>query len=32
MASKEFADLGDTSTLSDPDVVDQIIEKRKALG
>jgi acetyl-CoA synthetase len=32
VASKEYADLGDTSTLSDPDVVNQIIEKRKALG
>lgn len=32
IASKEYADLGDTSTLNDPAVVDQLIEKRQAMG
>ncbi|MDH5722793.1 MAG: acetate--CoA ligase [Alphaproteobacteria bacterium] len=30
IATKEFNDLGDTSTLADPSVVDDLIEKRKA--
>ena len=31
IAAGEFADLGDTSTLADPSVVDVLIEKRKAM-
>ena len=30
IAAKEFNDLGDTSTLADPSVVDDLIEKRKS--
>ena len=29
VASQEFDDLGDTSTLADPEVVEELIEKRK---
>ena len=32
VAVKEYNDLGDTSTLSDPAVVDQLVEKREAMG
>jgi acetyl-CoA synthetase len=32
VAATEFDQLGDTSTLADPSVVDKIIEQRKALG
>ena len=31
IASQEVDQLGDTSTLADPSVVDQLIEKRAAL-
>ena len=30
IAESEFGGLGDTSTLADPSVVDDLIEKRKA--
>ena len=29
IASNDFSNLGDTSTLADPSVVDDLIEKRK---
>ena len=29
IASNDFGNLGDTSTLADPSVVDNLIEKRK---
>jgi acetyl-CoA synthetase len=32
VASQEFDDLGDTSTLADPEVVDELIEKRKSVN
>lgn len=31
IATDEFDQLGDTSTLADPDVVDNLIENHKAL-
>jgi len=31
VASQEFDDLGDTSTLADPEVVEELIEKRKSV-
>jgi acetyl-CoA synthetase len=32
VAANEYGSLGDTSTLADPGVVDELIEKRKTLG
>jgi acetyl-CoA synthetase len=32
VAANEYGSLGDTSTLADPGVVDDLIEKRKSLG
>ncbi len=32
IAANDFKDFGDTSTLADPSVVDQLIEGKKALG
>jgi hypothetical protein len=32
IAGEKFDDLGDTSTLADPDVVDTLIEERKGIA
>ncbi|MEE1562885.1 MAG: acetyl-coenzyme A synthetase, partial [Alphaproteobacteria bacterium] len=32
IAAREYENLGDTSTLADPGVVDNLIENRKELG
>jgi acetyl-CoA synthetase len=32
IAAHEYENLGDTSTLADPGVVDNLIENRKELG